>query len=780
MTSKKKNSKNVSSVSKNRKAKRIAEENKKRLHNEISAIVLFVCGIFFIVAMHSDLAGTIGEYISSLLKGSFGIIGFVLPYFLIIYGYMLFSKMEREARAKIMVLLSVVYFMIVLLNAGRFLETFDNVGIIEVFKDSVRLKSGGIFGMYIGYFLKKAIGITGLYLLSISIIIIALLLIVNMPISKAYEDAKAKQNERKKKKAESAEVKNNIDISKDYIIKEKVGSQKKSGNKKSILNLLKNDENYGLKNEDNPDSNIIVENKNDNVHKIFEKNLEREKATNEDEKVEVQIEEKMVYSDMTSNYELPSINILEPAPKKTNDKKSGKSLQENAKTLEETLKSFNVEAKVINVTEGSSVTRYEIQPSIGVKVASIVRLADDIALNLRAKSIRIEAPIPGKAAVGIEVENEKREMVTISELISSSKFKQNPSKLAFVVGKDIGGKPVVADLAKMPHMLIAGATGSGKSVCVNAIIASILYRATPNEVKLLLIDPKMVELGNYNGIPHLLIPVVTDSSKAAAALNWAVAEMTERYKKFAKSGVRDIKAYNLLQKKNKEEEEVLPQIVIVIDELADLMMVASSQVEDAICRLAQLARAAGIHLIVATQRPSVDVVTGLIKANIPSRVAFMVSSQIDSRTIIDMPGAEKLVGNGDMLYKPQDLDKPMRVQGPFISDREVKGIIEHVKSQMQDADYDEEIITHIEKGDISKPSSEDDELLSDAIELVIRAKQASVSMLQRRFRIGYNRAARLIDDMEDKGIVGPQDGSRGRNVLVTEEELVKRNIEGDD
>ena len=500
--------------------------------------------------------------------------------------------------------------------------------------------------------------------------------------------------------------------------------------------------------------------------KVIEKNKE--------EKLEEEMFFRKDVVGSKSNYKLPPVNLLNKPVRKKTTKNENQELMDSAMVLEKTLKSFNVEAKVVNVTRGSSVTRYEIQPAIGVKVASIVRLSDDIALNLRARSIRIEAPIPGKAAVGIEVENEHREMVTIGEIIGSREFNQNPSKLAFAVGRDIGGKPVIADLAKMPHMLIAGATGSGKSVCINTIIASILYRAKPDEVKLLLIDPKMVELGNYNGIPHLLIPVVTDSAKAAAALNWAVAEMTERYKKFASTGVRDIKSYNALMRNEEHDDEVLPQIVIIIDELADLMMVASSQVEDAICRLAQLARAAGMHLIVATQRPSVDVVTGLIKANIPSRIAFMVSSQVDSRTIIDMTGAEKLVGNGDMLYKPQDLDKPLRVQGPFISDDEVHKIITYVKSQVEEADYNEEVISQVEKGNVNSSSinETEDDLMQDAIELIVKAGQASISMLQRRFRIGYNRAARMIEDMEQRGIVGPPDGPRGRTVLMSEEELL--------
>jgi len=477
-------------------------------------------------------------------------------------------------------------------------------------------------------------------------------------------------------------------------------------------------------------------------------------------------------------YKLPPLDLLN-APSGTAGKKGlGSDLNEKAQLLEQTLKSFGVDARVMDVIEGPAVTRYEIQPAIGVKVNSIVRLSDDIALNMKAKSIRIEAPIPGKAAVGIEIENEHREMVTLREIIGSSEFRNHKSKLAFTVGRDIGGRPIIADLRKMPHLLIAGATGSGKSVCINTIIASILYKARPEEVKLVLIDPKMVEMGSYNGIPHLLIPVVTDSSKAAASLNWAVAEMTDRYKKFAAEGVRDIGSYNSSKKAARQKDEMLPQIVVIIDELSDLMMVASSQVEDAICRLAQLARAAGIHLIVATQRPSVDVITGLIKANIPSRIAFMVSSQIDSRTIIDMTGAEKLVGNGDMLFKPQDLNKPKRIQGPFVSEQEMHRIMEYIKAQVEDPDYNEEVMEQIEKGNSYSGEDETDELFSDAVETVVMAGQASVSMLQRRFRIGYNRAARIIDNMETRGIIGPQDGSRPRQVLMTEAELEKAKEEG--
>ena len=482
-------------------------------------------------------------------------------------------------------------------------------------------------------------------------------------------------------------------------------------------------------------------------------------------------------------YKLPSLTLLN-APKRTYNRNEEIELEMKAEKLERVLHDFGVNAHVIDVQRGPSVTRYEIQPAVGVKVNSIVRLADDIALNLEAKSLRIEAPIPGKAAVGIEVENQASSTVTIREMIDSQAYRDSKSKISMVIGKDIYGNPVIGDLKSMPHMLIAGSTGSGKSVCINSIIVSILYRSTPDEVKFILIDPKVVELGNYNGIPHMLIPVVTKPEKAAAALAWAVQEMNDRYRKFAETNVRDLKSYNDKMTKDGKEEEVLPQIVIIIDELADLMMAAAKQVEESICRLAQLARAAGMHMIVATQRPSVDVVTGLIKSNIPSRIAFAVSSQVDSRTILDRAGAEKLVGKGDMLYAPLGPGQPVRLQGPFVTDEEVNSVIEFWKAQ---ADADEssaakilEAIDSTMKVDYIEDGEEEDELLSDAIELIISAQQASASMLQRRFRIGYNRAGRLIDIMEARGIIGPSEGSKPRKVLLTKEEYEGQYYYNDD
>ena len=466
-------------------------------------------------------------------------------------------------------------------------------------------------------------------------------------------------------------------------------------------------------------------------------------------------------------YVFPPIELLGKDPK-TGGGDSKAEMLANAKKLESTLKSFGVDAKVIQINRGPTVTRYELSPSQGVKVSKIVNLADDIALNLAASGIRIEAPIPGKAAVGIEVPNRETQSVYLRTVLDSDAFHNHASKLAFALGEDIAGNPVVTDIAKMPHLLIAGATGSGKSVCINTLITSILYKSDPKDVKLLLVDPKVVELSVYNGIPHLLIPVVTDPKKASAALNWAVREMLQRYNDFASFGVRDIKGFNAMKDEEGDEKGKMPQIVIVIDELADLMMAAPGEVEDSICRLAQMARAAGMHLIIATQRPSVDVITGVIKANIPSRLAFAVSSGIDSRTILDMVGAEKLLGKGDMLFYPAGQSKPARLQGAFVTDKEVEDIVSFLKKSGRPG-YTQDTIDQITK--VTKngmdADEDSDEFFGQAVDLIIEKEKASVSMLQRQFRIGYNRAARLMDELERKGMVGSEDGSKPRKVLIT-------------
>jgi len=467
------------------------------------------------------------------------------------------------------------------------------------------------------------------------------------------------------------------------------------------------------------------------------------------------------------DFELPPITLLSEPPVLKSVSESRTQILENSRILEETLRSFRIEAKVVEVSVGPTVTRYDIAPGPGVKVASIANLSNDLALSLAAQGIRIEAPIPGKSAVGIELPNKEAQPVYLREILQEELFNKFPSRLAFAVGKDIAGEPVVTDIGRMPHLLIAGATGSGKSVCINTLIASLLFKARPDQVKLLMIDPKVVELSVYNGIPHLLIPVVTDPKKASGALSWAVSEMETRYNMFAETGCRDLKGFNVFKAKAGEAE--LPQIVIIIDELADLMMACKGEVEESICRLAQKARAAGIHLIVATQRPSVDVITGLIKANIPSRLAFAVSSGTDSRTVLDMYGAEKLLGKGDMLFLPMGNNKPVRIQGGFISDNEVENLVSFLKAQAP-MEYTTEMIQQVTmpgKANIEGPV---DEFFHDAVDFLLTKGKASTSMLQRQFRIGYNRASRLMDELQTRGIVGPEDGVKPRKVTITRDE----------
>lgn len=483
-------------------------------------------------------------------------------------------------------------------------------------------------------------------------------------------------------------------------------------------------------------------------------------------------------------YLLPPTDLLTRGETKANDPAAATELKDKADTLIGTLKSFGVTARIVAIQRGPRVTRYEIQPAAGVKVSKITNLSDDIALNLAAAGVRIEAPIPGKAAIGIEIPNINQDVVPIRDIIESKEFRTAKSKLAFAVGKDIAGNIIIGDVAKMPHMIIAGTTGSGKSVCTNSIIMSILYRATPEEVKLILIDPKMVEFTTYNGIPHLLIPVVTDPRQAAGALNWGVQEMLRRYKLFADNNVRDLGGYNeMAAAKNIEK---LPQIVIAIDEFSDLMMAASKEVEDAVCRLAQMARAAGMHLIIATQRPTTDVITGLIKANIPSRIALTVQSQVDSRTILDTQGAEKLLGYGDMLYYPNGMQKPLRVQGCFCSTKEVESIVGFIKNE-SDSEYNSEIIEAVEqsmpaeKGERTSDSAEpvgdgDDILIEKAIDIVVEMGQASTSSLQRKLKLGYARAARIIDELENMGVVGPYEGAKPRKVLMSKQQWSERRM----
>ena len=508
-----------------------------------------------------------------------------------------------------------------------------------------------------------------------------------------------------------------------------------------------------------------------------------------EEEIQEQIDEHKPQRMM--QYSMPTLDLLDaPKPRKQSVKEIKSELEEKANRLLDTLRSFKVEAKIINITQGPSVTRFELQPGFGIKVSKITALTDDIALSLAAPGVRIEAPIPGKSAIGIEIPNREASPVPIREVLESDKFQNFQSKTAFALGKDIAGTCMIADIAKFPHVLIAGQTGSGKSVCINSLILSILFKAKPDEVKLIMVDPKMVELGIYNGIPHLLIPVVTDPKHAAGALNWAVVEMQNRYSLLKDNNVRNLKGYNALMEERGEPESKLPEIVIIIDEFADLMIAAKSEVEDAINRLAALARAAGMYLVIATQRPTVNVITGVIKANIPSRIAFNVTSQIDSRTILDAPGADKLLGRGDMLYKPSGAGKSQRIQGNFVSDAEIERVITFIKSQYE-ADYDAEIMETIQReqerieagaeenaatteDDVYRSGSEaKDELFIQAVEMVLDNGQASVAMFQRRFKIGYQRAARLIDQMEERRIIGPYEGTKPRQVLISRQEFLE-------
>ena len=527
-------------------------------------------------------------------------------------------------------------------------------------------------------------------------------------------------------------------------------------------------------------SGKIIETDTEMVRKTIEKKRVEKKSQPEDElSLNEQIEKRAEAAKVVKKeYIVPPLNLLKKGAKNSGGF-SEKEYKETAIKLQQTLQNFGVGVTVTNISCGPSVTRYELHPEQGVKVSKIVALSDDIKLNLAAADIRIEAPIPGKAAVGIEVPNKENNVVLLRELLESEDFKRHGSHMAFAVGKDIGGQVVVTDIAKMPHLLIAGATGSGKSVCINTLIMSVIYKAKPDEVKLIMIDPKVVELSVYNGIPHLLIPVVTDPKKASGALNWAVAEMTDRYNKFAKYNVRDLKGYNAKIESIKDidddnKPEKLPQIIIIVDELADLMMVAPGEVEDSICRLAQLARAAGIHLVIATQRPSVNVITGLIKANIPSRIAFSVSSGVDSRTIIDMNGAEKLLGKGDMLFYPSGYQKPQRVQGAFVSDQEVSRVVEFLTEQGMTADYNPEVESKISTASFAEgPSggSDRDAYFVQAGRFIIEKEKASIGMLQRMFKIGFNRAARIMDQLAEAGVVGEEEGTKPRKVLMTMEQF---------
>ena len=766
-----------------------------KYNNEIIGIIIFSMGILIFSSFYFENSmGLFGTFIREFLLGAMGLPAFLIPPLIMAYGVFIIFRKDRHVFS-----LRALYAFILLVLVSSLIQTgyhshkdYENYTfiryLVQFYRDGKNLSGGGILGGIISMPFLLTFQTLGTIIILTTACLIDIILLTNISIAGFVSNLRSvfvkafKANADKRQEIKAAD--NDAKMFKPDAAGQGEKGRLESNSGSKVIDLEAERAARELKEKVNNARNSSIEGDAalpvpDQVGFVM-KDTEREPA-GEGGKESCSIETETVSAGFEAcQYRRPPIELLEAGPDTKKDIKTYRAMAiEGARKLEETLSSFGVAAKVVNISRGPAVTRYELQPSAGVKVSKIVNLADDIALNLASSGVRIEAPIPGKAAIGIEVANKEISTVRLREVIESPEFIQHPSKLAFAIGKDITGECIVADIAKMPHLLVAGATGSGKSVCINSLIISLIYKASPDEVKFLMVDPKVVELGVYNGIPHLLIPVVTDPKKAAGALNWAVQEMVNRYKLFADKGVRDINGYNEMLK-NSGETHLLPHIVIIIDELADLMMVAPNDVEDAICRLAQMARAAGMHLVIATQRPSVDVITGVIKANIPSRISFAVSSQVDSRTILDMAGAEKLLGKGDMLFYPVGRPKPIRVQGAFVSDKEVEKAVEFLKAHGR-AEYDDNIMEEINSENelVGSDSGDDDELLPRAIELVVETGQASVSLIQRKFKVGYARAARIMDQMEERGIVGGYEGSKPRQILITKQQWQELKMSGD-
>ena len=770
-------------------AKKKKSKNKKKqlkLNTDMKVILLILLGIILAILIYGN-SGYVGNFLNEILGGMVGIFKYLVPIVPFISAIYLVSNNKEDLLSKIiptsiimLCCLATMTLYQILNNALEYNIQFSEI-IDRAFYLGKWNKGGGIIGILIAYPLVKLFEPIAALIIILGIAVIVAVFVFGLKpsehisniVNKVENGRKVNRNDENqnanshKKHSVIQEDLGDVAYSKPETARERKQREKEERRREA----LKVDEQLTINMLEQEKKN---KNSNSNNDDYIENNLfKQEEEKKEDKKKEVlQLEHALVVED--EHYEYPPVELLSKGKKASRG--SAKMLADTAAKLQKTLYSFGVSAKVENVSVGPTITRYELKPAEGTRVSKIANLADDIALNLAAETIRIEAPIPGKQAVGIEVPNKEKEAVHLREVIESSEFENNKSKLSVALGKDVAGKTIIADIGKMPHVLIAGSTGSGKSVCINSIITSIIYNAKPSEVKLVMVDPKVVELSVYNGIPHLLIPVVTDPKKAAGALAWAVQEMDDRYNKFAQKGVRDLKGYNKAIEKENENAK-LPQIVIIIDELADLMMVAAKEVEEAICRLAQKARAAGMHLVIATQRPSVDVITGLIKANVPSRIAFAVSSQVDSRTILDSTGAEKLLGKGDMLFYPVGASKPLRVQGAFVSDDEVEKIVDFIKMNAGEVSYSEDIIESIEKSNksdkelLESEACEDDSdpFLQDAIETVIETGQASTSFIQRRFKVGYARAGRIIDQMEERGIISGYQGSKPREVLMSKE-----------
>ncbi len=814
-------------LSMGKKRKKVATKRQKKKNSsniDLAVISCFVIALLLIILIYGE-TGTMGQILSPVLGGIIGIIKYVIPLGMIGISISLAKNDKDYLFSKIcqyFIFLSCIAAMMSIFQVSK-----GNLSMEMEFSDALERAyqlgtaniGGGTIGTVIAYPFILLLGMFGAAVATTGIAIIMLVFTFGLKpaqfileILDALEERKEQRNEEREAYREERMARmrqhNKEELTQNQRL-QKAANKKAKKSKNTEFYTIDDDDDitpeinedeitinlnnkkaqevedtqdetifslFGKKNKAPKVEEIVEETKQEPLNpNELESNLFVQKAEEKEEKVKevLQLEHNTIVSE-DENYEFPPVELLKQGTVKAL-KGGKKALADTATKLQKTLFSFGVSAKVENVSVGPAITRYELKPAEGVRVSKIAKLSDDIALNLAAESIRIEAPIPGKQAVGIEIPNKEKEVVHFRDIIESTAFDDAESKVSVALGKDISGEPVIADIGKMPHVLIAGSTGAGKSVCINTLITSIIYKAKPSEVKLVMVDPKVVELSVYNGIPHLLIPVVTDSKKAAGALAWAVQEMENRYQLFATKGVRDLKGYNA---STGEEEGKLPQIVIIIDELADLMMVAAKDVEDSICRLAQKARAAGMHLVIATQRPSVDVITGIIKANIPSRIAFAVSSQIDSRTILDMVGAEKLLGKGDMLFYPIGSAKPTRVQGAFVSDQEVEKIVDFIKSNGGEATYNEDILEEIEKANKSDKEIEEidedddtDPFLEDAIKTVVEVGQASTSFIQRRFKVGYARAGRIIDQMEARGIISGYEGSKPRQVLITMERL---------
>lgn len=769
----------MAKVSKVSKATKASGQYQNELKNEIIGISLLAFALLSFVSLFSNSTGAVGATVLKVIKVITGEGRYIFPVLIMGFGFKIIRSRKRLKFGS-QSIGGALLFLLFLIMLHLQLEVDEKA----LFHEGYLGNGGGVVGGVLTAILLAAFGRTGTYIVWTALLIIDLVLITKMSFVKVVRLAGKKLGLywSGTKETLSGFLFTEVDDEEIYeentipdIRTEPAAAKKPVFLDSNVFDFHKafrgNEEEITQNDEESlPKINIYPE----PIEKIMANEENREQAeiiSFAERRAKTKDEPDFVpVQQVVDTFQLPPLSLFQRGNKPKN-LKTNKDITDNVRILEETLESFGVKAKVTQVSRGPAITRYELQPAPGVKVSRIVNLADDIALSMAASGVRIEAPIPGKAAVGIEVPNKETAPVTMRELLESEEFNSSSSKLTFVLGKDIAGKTIVADLGKMPHMLIAGATGSGKSVCMNTLIGSILFKAKPTEVKLLMIDPKMVELTTYNGIPHLISPVVTDAKKAASSLRWAVREMEKRYELFARAGVKDMERFNAaVQSGAFQHNERMPSIMVVIDELADLMMVAPADVEDAICRLAQMARAAGMHLVVATQRPSVDVITGLIKANIPSRIAFNVSSQIDSRTILDMAGAEKLLGKGDMLFFPVGLPKPIRVQGAYMSDKEVEALVTFLRAQGQ-PEFVEGVVqaeqqTNVEQG-------EEDDLLGEAVKILIESGQASISMLQRRLRIGYARAARLIDVMEERGIVGKFEGSKPRSILMTMEQYQK-------